>query len=124
MARRPPKDRLPLADACRETGTVAVVGAAFHEAGELYVSAPVIGADGEMVTRYDKQHLFTTEREVYRPGVWAPDGRLLTEAGPDRREVVTAHLDPAALTAAREAEAMPGDLGRVVAGGRSQAVSG
>ncbi|MGW2838503.1 carbon-nitrogen hydrolase family protein [Streptomyces sp. NPDC001493] len=197
----------PLADACRETGTVAVVGAAFHEAGELYVSALVIGADGALVTRYDKQYLFKTEREVYRPGaagctldvdgwrlglgicydsgfpeharaaaldgchaylvgalfsvgnghhesrtwfparaldntvytvlanhigttggwntcggsgVWGPDGRLLTEAGPDRREVVTADLDPAALTAAREAEGMLGDLHRVVAAERAQ----
>lgn len=201
----------PLADACRETGTVAVVGAAFHEAGELYVSALVVGADGAIVTRYDKQHLFTTEREVYRPGragctleldgwrlglgicydsgfpeharaaaldgchayvvgalfsvgnghhesrtwfparaldntvytvlanhigttggwdacgasgVWGPDGRLLVEAGADRPEVVVADLDPAALTAAREAEAMLSDLDRVVAGERAQYVVG
>ncbi|WEH40315.1 carbon-nitrogen hydrolase family protein [Streptomyces sp. AM 2-1-1] len=201
----------PLTDACRETGTVAVVGAAFHEAGEVYVSALVVGADGELVTRYDKQHLFSSEREVYRPGtagctlevdgwrlgigicydsgfpeharaaaldgchaylvgalfsvgnghhesrtwfparaldntvytvlanhigttggwntcggsaVWGPDGRLLTEAGPDRPEVVTADLDPAALTAARTAETMLSDLGRVVAGERARFVLG
>ncbi|MGV9340494.1 carbon-nitrogen hydrolase family protein [Streptomyces sp. NPDC003688] len=58
----------PVAAACRETGTVAVVGAAFHEDGDLYVSAFVIGADGEHVTRYDKQHLFPTETPIYRAG--------------------------------------------------------
>ncbi|MER6674820.1 carbon-nitrogen hydrolase family protein [Streptomyces sp. NPDC000983] len=58
----------PISDACRETGTVAVVGAAFHDRGELYVSALVVGADGEVVARYDKQHLFKSEREIYRGG--------------------------------------------------------
>ncbi|MEU6420028.1 carbon-nitrogen hydrolase family protein [Streptomyces spiralis] len=58
----------PVADACRETGTVAVVGAAFHDQGDLYVSALVIDANGELVTRYDKQHLFRSEREIYRQG--------------------------------------------------------
>ncbi|MFG2951905.1 carbon-nitrogen hydrolase family protein [Streptomyces adustus] len=58
----------PIADACRETGTVAVVGAAVHDQGDLYVSALVIGADGEFVTRYDKQNLFKSERKIYREG--------------------------------------------------------
>ncbi|MEV6192845.1 carbon-nitrogen hydrolase family protein [Streptomyces sp. NPDC051920] len=58
----------PIADACRETGTVAVVGAAFHDHGDLYVSALVIDAHGKLVTRYDKQHLFKSEREIYRDG--------------------------------------------------------
>ncbi len=58
----------PIADACRETGTAAVVGAAFHDGGDLYVSALVFDASGELVTRYDKQHLFKSEREIYRDG--------------------------------------------------------
>ncbi|WP_255977485.1 carbon-nitrogen hydrolase family protein [Streptomyces longispororuber] len=58
----------PIADACRETGTAAVVGAAFHDQGDLYVSALVFDASGELVTRYDKQHLFKSEREIYRDG--------------------------------------------------------
>ena len=58
----------PIADACRETGTVAVVGAAFHDQGDLYVSALVIDTNGELVTRYDKQNLFKSEREIYREG--------------------------------------------------------
>ncbi|MGW3493773.1 carbon-nitrogen hydrolase family protein [Streptomyces sp. NPDC001020] len=58
----------PIADACRETGTVAVVGAAFHDQGDLYVSALVIDTNGEPVTRYDKQNLFKSERKIYREG--------------------------------------------------------
>ncbi|MFC8388822.1 carbon-nitrogen hydrolase family protein [Streptomyces sp. NPDC057238] len=58
----------PIVDACRETGTAAVVGAAFHDQGDLYVSALVIDTNGELVTRYDKQHLFKSEREIYREG--------------------------------------------------------
>ncbi|WP_416520328.1 carbon-nitrogen hydrolase family protein [Streptomyces achromogenes] len=58
----------PIADACRETGTVAVVGAAFHAQDDLYVSALVIDANGELAARYDKQHLFTSEHEIYRAG--------------------------------------------------------
>jgi predicted amidohydrolase len=58
----------PIADACRETSTVAVVGAAFHDGSDFHVSALVIGTSGELVTRYDKQHLFMAERKFYRPG--------------------------------------------------------
>ncbi|MFE3858322.1 carbon-nitrogen hydrolase family protein [Streptomyces griseorubiginosus] len=58
----------PITEACRETGTVAVVGAAFHDQGDLYVSALVIDRNGELVARYDKQHLFKSEREIYCDG--------------------------------------------------------
>jgi predicted amidohydrolase len=58
----------PITDACRETSIAAVVGAAFHDQGDLYVSALVIGTNGEFVTRYDKQHLFKSERKIYREG--------------------------------------------------------
>ncbi|MEU5028317.1 carbon-nitrogen hydrolase family protein [Streptomyces milbemycinicus] len=58
----------PLLTACRDTGTVAIVGAAVHDAGELYVSALVIDSDGGWAARYDKQILFRSERDIYRPG--------------------------------------------------------
>lgn len=58
----------PIAEACRETGTAAVVGAAVQDGADLRVSALVLGPDGGFVTRYDKQHLFKAEREHYRPG--------------------------------------------------------
>ncbi|MES4904546.1 MULTISPECIES: carbon-nitrogen hydrolase family protein [unclassified Streptomyces] len=58
----------PLLAACRDTRTVAIAGAAVHGAGELYVSALVIDADGGWVARYDKQMLFRSERGIYRPG--------------------------------------------------------
>ncbi|MFJ2806369.1 carbon-nitrogen hydrolase family protein [Kitasatospora sp. NPDC087271] len=196
----------PIAEACRGTGTAAIVGAAAQVGDELRVSAFVLGPDGGLVTRYDKQHLFKTERDYYRPGaagctleldgwrlglgvcydsgfpeharaaaldgchaylvgalfsvghghhesrtwfparaldntlytvlanhightggwhtcggsaVWAPDGRLLAEAGEDRRELVVVDLDPAVLRAARETETMLADL--AVAGARPAA---
>ncbi|MFK8912751.1 carbon-nitrogen hydrolase family protein, partial [Streptomyces sp. YS-3] len=54
-------------DACRESGVVAVVGAAVYDGGELYVSALVLDGSG-VLARYDKQTLFKSERAVYRPG--------------------------------------------------------
>jgi predicted amidohydrolase len=66
---RPADPRLiPIAGACQASGTAAIVGAAFLEKNDLYVSALVIGPDGGFAARYDKQHLFTSEREVYRAG--------------------------------------------------------
>ncbi|MER7773000.1 carbon-nitrogen hydrolase family protein [Kitasatospora sp. NPDC096140] len=58
----------PIAEACRETGTVAVVGAAVQDGADLRISALVLGSDGGFVTRYDKQYLFKSERDLYRPG--------------------------------------------------------
>ncbi|WP_262006485.1 carbon-nitrogen hydrolase family protein [Streptomyces sp. FIT100] len=201
----------PVTAACRETGTVAVVGAAVHDGGELYVSALVIGADGALVTRYDKQTLFKAEREVYRQGargaslelggwrlglgicydsgfpeharaaaldgchayvvgalfgvgnghhesrtwfparaldntvyavlanhvgetggrqacggsaVWAPDGRLVAEASPDRPGLLVADLDPAVLRTARDAEPMLRDLHDTAAARRDEHLLG
>ncbi|MEU3572370.1 carbon-nitrogen hydrolase family protein [Kitasatospora sp. NPDC036755] len=66
---RPGDPRLaPIAEACRGTGTAAIVGAAVHDGPDLRISALVFGPDGGFVTRYDKQHLFRTERDYYRPG--------------------------------------------------------
>ncbi len=58
----------PLAAACRETGTAAVVGAATRDGSELYISALLLAPSGEAVARYDKQHLFGAEAEAFRPG--------------------------------------------------------
>ena len=196
---RPDDPRLaPIAQACRESGTAAVVGAAVQdEAGVLRISALVFGPDGRLNTRYDKQYLFRSERETYRPGtsgctieldgwrlglgvcydsgfpeharaaaldgchaylvgalfsighghhesrtwfparaldntvytvlanhigetggwhtcgasaVWAPDGRLIAEAGQDGRELVVVDLDPAVLGATRQSETLLHDL--------------
>lgn len=59
----------PIAEACRETGAAAVVGAACRtDEDELRISALVFGPDGTLVTRYDKQFLFKSEQAYYRPG--------------------------------------------------------
>lgn len=187
----------PLLTVCRDTGTVAIVGTAVHDAGELTVSALVLDSDGTWAARYDKQMLFRTERDVYRPGnrgfsldvdgwrlglgvcydsgfpeharaaaldgchayvvgalfsvgngyyesrmwfpsrafdntmytvlanhvgstggwatcgssaVWDPTGRLVTEAGPEGRELLVADLDPDCLRRARNAHPVLADL--------------
>ncbi|MFC0846379.1 carbon-nitrogen hydrolase family protein [Streptomyces noboritoensis] len=57
----------PVVDACRETGVVAIVGAAVYDSADLFVSALVVDGGG-VRARYDKQTLFKAERAVYRPG--------------------------------------------------------
>ncbi|MDI2126522.1 carbon-nitrogen hydrolase family protein [Yinghuangia seranimata] len=58
----------PIAEACRATGTAAVVGAVVADTGRLYVSALVVDGAGKVVGRADKQHLFATEVKYYVPG--------------------------------------------------------
>ncbi|GAA1901211.1 nitrilase-related carbon-nitrogen hydrolase [Streptantibioticus ferralitis] len=42
--------------------------------------------------------------------VWAPDGRLLVEAGKDKRELVVADLDPGLLRRVRSTDTMLADV--------------
>lgn len=55
----------PISDACRATGTAAVVGAAVADDARLLISALVFGPDGRVVGRADKQHLFASEVAFY-----------------------------------------------------------
>ncbi|MFI1888418.1 carbon-nitrogen hydrolase family protein [Streptomyces jumonjinensis] len=65
----------PLREACRETGTAAVVNAAVRTAGgRPGISSLVIGPDGALLTRYDKRHLHGVELDVFAPG--EHDGRF------------------------------------------------
>lgn len=52
----------PLADACAETRTAAVVGAPVSLDGEVFNSLHVIGRGGQPAGRYDKQHVNAAER--------------------------------------------------------------
>ncbi|OLF13052.1 hypothetical protein BLA60_07375 [Actinophytocola xinjiangensis] len=52
----------PLAEACAETRTAAVLGAPIAEDGQILNSLHVIGRGGQPAGRYDKQHLNATER--------------------------------------------------------------
>jgi 5-aminopentanamidase len=54
----------PLADACADSRTAAVVGAPVWEDGRILLSAHVLGRGGQPVGRYDKQHLTAAERAV------------------------------------------------------------
>ncbi|MGW8974206.1 nitrilase-related carbon-nitrogen hydrolase [Streptomyces platensis] len=61
----------PVREACRATGTAAVVNAAGRATGggsRPAISSFVIGPDGALVTRYDKVHLFGDENTVFAPG--------------------------------------------------------
>ncbi|MEU5980575.1 carbon-nitrogen hydrolase family protein [Streptomyces sp. NPDC047315] len=69
----------PLREACREVATAAVVNAAVRTAsGRPAVTSLVFGPDGELLTRYDKQHLHGAEGDVFvaggRDGHFALDG--------------------------------------------------
>ncbi|WP_327157102.1 nitrilase-related carbon-nitrogen hydrolase [Streptomyces tubercidicus] len=61
----------PVRDACRATGTAAVVNAPGRAPGggsRPAIASFVFGPDGALVTRYDKVHLFEGENAVFAPG--------------------------------------------------------
>ncbi|MGH3454995.1 MAG: carbon-nitrogen hydrolase family protein [Nocardioidaceae bacterium] len=58
----------PLRSACRETGTVAVVGASMRRDARRTIGVLVVDADGGVRHAYDKQHLLSAEREIFEPG--------------------------------------------------------
>ncbi|WP_083974852.1 carbon-nitrogen hydrolase family protein [Kitasatospora mediocidica] len=58
----------PIADACREGDIVAVLGAATRAEEALHMSALVFATSGAVVAQYDKQHLYTGEPGIFRPG--------------------------------------------------------
>jgi predicted amidohydrolase len=59
----------PLASACEETGTAAVVGAPSRDGQELYISAVVLGGNGKTIGWYHKQHATASERSAgFSPG--------------------------------------------------------
>ncbi|MFE0648048.1 carbon-nitrogen hydrolase family protein [Streptomyces sp. NPDC059534] len=65
----------PVREACREVSAAAVVNGPVRTAGSRPgVTTLVIGPDGSPLTRYDKQHLYGIEAEVFEPG--AGDGRF------------------------------------------------
>ncbi|MGX1883853.1 carbon-nitrogen hydrolase family protein [Streptomyces sp. NPDC055287] len=67
----------PVRTACRETATAAVVNCpapATDGGGRPAIASFVFGPDGTLLTRYDKQHLYESEREVFVPGTG--DGRF------------------------------------------------
>jgi predicted amidohydrolase len=67
----------PILDACARTGVAAIVGAASHADGKLYISSLIISSKGELLSLYHKQHLFSTERALFCAG--ASDAGCLLE---------------------------------------------
>ena len=58
----------PVRDACRGGSIAAVVSGSIETAGGRTISALVIDKNGEVLARYDKQHLDREERALFRPG--------------------------------------------------------
>ncbi|MEU1230807.1 carbon-nitrogen hydrolase family protein [Streptomyces sp. NPDC005828] len=65
----------PVREACRAAGAAAVVNGPVRNGGSgSGITTLVIGPDGSLLTRYDKQHLYGVEAEVFEPG--PADGRF------------------------------------------------
>ncbi|MBD0708019.1 MULTISPECIES: carbon-nitrogen hydrolase family protein [unclassified Streptomyces] len=65
----------PVREACRAVSAAAVVnGPVRTDDGRPALTTLVIGPDGSLLARYDKQHLHGTEREVFVAG--SEDGRF------------------------------------------------
>ncbi|MFF3604705.1 carbon-nitrogen hydrolase family protein [Streptomyces sp. NPDC002463] len=65
----------PVREACRAAGAAAVVNGPVRKGGSGFgITTLVIGPDGSLLTRYDKQHLYGVEAEVFEPG--PGDGRF------------------------------------------------
>ncbi|MEU8619726.1 carbon-nitrogen hydrolase family protein [Streptomyces sp. NPDC048623] len=65
----------PVREACREVSAAAVVNGPVRTPGSRPgLATLVIGPDGGLLTRYDKQHLYGVEAEVFEPGT--VDGRF------------------------------------------------
>jgi 5-aminopentanamidase len=58
----------PIRDACRAGSVAAVVSASIRDGDGRTISALVIDGSGEVLARYDKQHLDREERPLFRPG--------------------------------------------------------
>ncbi|MFB7453938.1 carbon-nitrogen hydrolase family protein [Streptomyces sp. NPDC056194] len=65
----------PVREACRAAGAAAVVNGPVRNGGSGFgITTLAIGPDGSLLTRYDKQHLYGVEAEVFEPG--PGDGRF------------------------------------------------
>ncbi|MDN7120074.1 carbon-nitrogen hydrolase family protein [Nocardioides sp. ChNu-153] len=58
----------PVREACRETGTTALVGVALDRGATRTLSLLLARPDGEVVAAYDKQHLDGDEKQVFTTG--------------------------------------------------------
>ncbi|MFI1655432.1 carbon-nitrogen hydrolase family protein [Streptomyces sp. NPDC020472] len=68
----------PVREACRTAGAAAVVNGPMRNGGSGFgITTLVIGPDGSLLTRYDKQHLYGIEAEVFEPG--GADGRFVLD---------------------------------------------
>jgi len=58
----------PIRAACADAGVAAVVCASLRTGGRRTIAVLVVGGDGSVSHAYDKQHLWSDEREVFQAG--------------------------------------------------------
>lgn len=58
----------PIFEACRRRKIAAIVGAATHDAGKLFISSLVFSEKEGLITQYHKQYLFGGETDIYTQG--------------------------------------------------------
>ncbi|NPT61847.1 carbon-nitrogen hydrolase family protein [Paraburkholderia elongata] len=58
----------PIREVCRQREIAVIVGAATHGIGGLHISSLVFSRSGELIAPYHKQHLYSSETKIYRPG--------------------------------------------------------
>jgi len=68
----------PIRSACAAAGTVGIVGASVRSGPRRTIGVLVIDGDGGVRHAYDKQHLLSTEAEIFEPG---RDRAILTVDG-------------------------------------------
>ncbi|CAE6714494.1 Glutamine-dependent NAD(+) synthetase [Paraburkholderia domus] len=104
----------PIRDVCRQREIAVIVGAATRCAdgvSGLHISSLVFNRSGELIEPYHKQHLYSSETKIYRPGTQGcMYGNVVEDASREREEVITALLDPAVLADVRERETVLADF--------------
>ncbi|MFM0013200.1 carbon-nitrogen hydrolase family protein [Paraburkholderia sediminicola] len=61
----------PIREVCREREIAVIVGAATRGIGSvdgLHISSLIFNRSGELIEPYHKQHLYSSETKIYRPG--------------------------------------------------------
>ncbi|MEM7231930.1 MAG: carbon-nitrogen hydrolase family protein [Planctomycetota bacterium] len=58
----------PIREACQETKTVAILGAAVRHRGARGLAAPICSRDGNWAPTYVKQYLADEENDFFTPG--------------------------------------------------------
>ncbi|ASL47304.1 (R)-stereoselective amidase [Burkholderia sp. AD24] len=59
----------PIREVCRRREIAVIVGAATRDADALHISSLVFNRSGEQIEPYHKQYLYSSETNIYQPGI-------------------------------------------------------